>query len=156
MSFKSPRGSNDFFNSVKIWEACRATTAATSFFDPIAVGPYGEEFIDGGTGANNPVIELCWGPDALDSWIQCLVSNGTGIPSLKAFRDDIFNIRDVLVGMATETESTVERFRRDKSHLDKTDRYYRFNVTSGLDDIGLEEWEKKKEIVAATRRYVGP
>jgi patatin-like phospholipase/acyl hydrolase len=45
-------------NSVKIWEVCRATSAASSFFDPIAVGRYEEEFVDGGIGANNPVTEL--------------------------------------------------------------------------------------------------
>ena len=41
----------------------------------------------------------------------------------------------------------VERFRRDKSHLSNTSRYYRFNVVRGLEDIGLEE-SKRKEIAA--------
>lgn len=59
-SYRTQRGNNDLLNSVKIWEACRATSAATSFFDPIAIGRYGE-FVDGATGANNPIREL---------WIQ--------------------------------------------------------------------------------------
>lgn len=39
---------------------------------PIAVGRYGEEFVDGATGANNPVMELwnqaqlIWGPQPLE------------------------------------------------------------------------------------------
>ena len=44
------------------WEACRATSAASSFFDPIAIGRYKEEFGDGATGANNPVLEVAMPP----------------------------------------------------------------------------------------------
>lgn len=159
-SYKSPRSSSGLFNSVKIWEACRATSAASSFFDPIAVGRYEEEFVDGATGANNPVWEvwnqaqLMWGPEPLEGKVQCLVSIGTGVPSLKPFQDDVFHIGETLVAIATETEQTAERFRRDKSYLDGSDRYYRFNVVRGLEDVGLEESKKRKEIAAATRRYV--
>ncbi|KAH6711951.1 hypothetical protein BKA61DRAFT_677164 [Leptodontidium sp. MPI-SDFR-AT-0119] len=56
------------------------------FFDSIAIRQYGEEFVDGATGTNNP--------------------------------DDVFHIGKTLVAIATETEQTAERFRRDKSHLD--------------------------------------
>jgi predicted acylesterase/phospholipase RssA len=45
-------------NGVTIWEACRATSAAFSLFDSIALGRFGEEFVDGATGANNPVWQL--------------------------------------------------------------------------------------------------
>jgi predicted acylesterase/phospholipase RssA len=159
-SYRSPRGSNDLLNTVKIWEACRATSAASSFFDGVAIGRYQEEFVDGATGANNPVWELwnqaqaMWGPEPLENNVKCLVSVGTGVPSLKPFRDDVFHIGDTLVAIATETEQTAERFRRDKSSLDNSGRYYRFNVFPGLEDIGLEESIKRKEIAAAARRYV--
>ena len=160
-SYKSARGGGDLLNSVTIWEACRATSAASSFFDSIAVGRYGEEFVDGATGANNPVWEvwsqaqLVWGPQPVEGRIKCLVSIGTGIPSLKPFRNDVFHIGETLIAIATETEQTAEKFQRDKTHLDNTDRYYRFNVAHGLEDIGLEESKKRKEIAAATRRYGG-
>lgn len=159
-SYKLPGGRGDLWNSVKIWEACRATSAASSFFDPISIGRFGEEFVDGGTGANNPVWEVwnqaqrMWGPEPVESRIKCLVSIGTGIPSLKPFRDDVFHIGPTLVAIATETEQTAERFRRDKTHLDDTRRYYRFNVIRGLEDIGLEESKKRKDIAAATGRYI--
>ena len=160
-SYKLARGGGDLLNSVTIWEACRATSAASSFFDPIAVGLYGEEFVDGATGANNPVWEvwnqaqLVWGSQPIEDSIHCLVSIGTGIPSLKPFRDDAFHIGDTLIAIATETEQTAEKFQRDKTHLDSIGRYYRFNVSRGLEEIGLEESKKKKDIAAATRRYVG-
>ncbi|KAF1960998.1 hypothetical protein CC80DRAFT_269456 [Byssothecium circinans] len=159
-SYRTPRGNNDLLNSVTIWEACRATSAATSFFDPIAVGRFGEEFVDGATGANNPVREmwdqaqLVWGPEPLEGKVKCLVSIGTGVPSLKPFKDDVLHIGETLVAIATETEQTAERFRRERVLLDSTGRYYRFNVVRGLEDIGLEEAKMVKEMAAATRRYI--
>jgi predicted acylesterase/phospholipase RssA len=159
-SYRTTRGSSDLLNSVTIWEACRATSAATSFFDPISVGRYGEEFVDGATGANNPVRELwdqaqlAWGPEPLEGKVKCLVSIGTGVPSLQAFKDDVLHIGETLAAIATETELTAERFRRERALLDSTRRYYRFNVLRGLEDIGLEEAKKVKEMAAATRRYI--
>ena len=41
---------------------------------------------------------------ALQNKIKCLVSIGTGVPSLKIFRDDFLNIGETLVPIATETE----------------------------------------------------
>ena len=90
----------------------------------------------------------------LEGRIKCPVSTGTGIPSLEPFRNDVFRIGLTPVGIATETERSAERFLRDKIHLSNTGLYYRFNVKTRLKDIGLEK-SKKKEIAAATRRYLG-
>ena len=98
---------------------------------------------------------MIWGPEELEGKIRCLVSVGTGLPPSKLFKDDVLHIGTALVALATGTEQKVERFRRDKVHLDESSRYYRFNVTRGLVDIGLEESKEKKEIAAATRQYVG-
>lgn len=159
-SYPSPRSDNsDLLESTTIWQACRATSAATTFFDPIAIGPFNEEFVDGALGANNPVYAVwnqaqdVWG-DQLQRKLRCVVSIGTGIPSLKPVRDDALGILSTLKELATETEKTAQRFHRDKSSLDDEGRYYRFNVDHGLEDIGLEESKKKAEIAAATRRYV--
>ena len=114
------------------------------------------EFLDGGTGENNPVWEV-WNQAQLirgpEGRIKCLVSIGTSNPSLNRFQNDVLHIHETLVASATETEQTAERFRQEKSHLDNTGRYYRFDLVHGLEDIGLEE-SKKKEIAAATRRNV--
>ena len=56
------------------------------FFKPIRidVGSYGEEFVDGATGANNPIVELwnqaqdLW-PGKLEDNLKCLVSIDTGV-----------------------------------------------------------------------------
>ncbi|KAH6981463.1 hypothetical protein EDB80DRAFT_899547 [Ilyonectria destructans] len=154
-----PRGLAHLYDSTKIWQACRATSAATTFFDPIAIGPFQEQFIDGALGANNPVYAIwnqaqdVWG-DQLRGSLRCLVSIGTGVPTLRPVRDDVLGIGATLKKLATETETTAERFRRDKSSLDDEGRYYRFNVVRGLEDVGLEESKKQREIAAATGRYV--
>ena len=159
-TYKSPLGGGDLLDSVTIWEACRATSAASSFFDSIAVGRYREKFVDGGTGANNPVGEvwnqaqLMWGPQPIENRIQCLVSIGAGIPQLKAFGDYPYQIFKTLSAIATETEQTAKKFQEDKRHLDDAGRYYRFNVFRGLEEIGLEESKKTPDIAAATRGYI--
>ena len=56
--------------------------------------------------------------------------------------------------MATETEKTAYEFLRANSKLHEDRRYFRFNVLSGLDNVGLEEAAKRPQIVAATRRYI--
>jgi predicted acylesterase/phospholipase RssA len=159
-SYKSPQAGSDFLNSVKIWEACRATSAVSTFFSPIAVEQYNAEFVHGSTRVNNPIWEvwnqaqLIWGPQALVGRIKCIVSIGTGVPSLKIFRDGAFHIGETLVSIAEDTEQIAERFRRDKSHLGDNGQYYRFNVDRGLEEIRYEESNKPKEIGAATRRYL--
>ncbi|KAL8330853.1 hypothetical protein RB593_001686 [Gaeumannomyces tritici] len=160
-SYRSPRDdSSDLLDSTAIWQACRATSAATTFFDPIAIGPYGEEFVDGALGANNPVYEVwgqavdMWGADTLERKLRCFVSIGTGVPGLKKVRDDLLGITATLSDLATETEKTARRFHRDNFRLDDEGRYYRFNVDRGLEEIGLEESKRKKEIATATRSYV--
>jgi hypothetical protein len=67
----------------------------------------------------------------------------------------VWNIGETLVAIATETEQTAEPFQREKSQLDIAGQLFRFNVDHGLEDIGLEEFTKIKEIAAATRRYLG-
>jgi hypothetical protein len=152
-SHKSRRGNKDLWNSMTIWEACRATSAASSFFDPIAIGRYREEFIDGATGANNPIREvwdqawLEWGPEALESKIKCLISVRTGIPSLKPFKDDVCNLGDTLVAIATETEQTAERFRRERPSLDQAGRYHRFNVIAGLKTSDLKNQKRSRRLL---------
>lgn len=66
-----------FYNNVKLWEAARATSAATSFFDPITID--GSTYWDGALGANNPVNQLwkeakeAFGPEKLEPQIRCVL-----------------------------------------------------------------------------------
>jgi len=160
-NYSSDRWPSDFLDSVTIWEAARATSAASTFFEPIAIGPDKEIFIDGATGANNPVNVL-WN-EAVDIWkpqtyleddLQCLISIGTGIPSVNAFGSSLSAIGQSLKDMATQTETTAENFLRAHTKLDTEHRYFRFNVASGLEAVGLEDATEMARIVNATRRYL--
>jgi predicted acylesterase/phospholipase RssA len=147
-------------NVAKIWEVARATSAATTFFEPITIDD--ETFVDGATGANNPV-QYMW-TEAGDIWgiqdrhledeVCCLVSIGTGIPSLQAFGPGFADIAKALKDIATDTEEEADLFQKHYTKLFQTSRAFRFNVKQGLEKIGLEEVEKWGEMKAATRKYI--
>jgi hypothetical protein len=132
-----------------IWEAARATSAATTFFDPIIIGS--QEYVEGATGLNNPVYALL--DEAESLWpdmrfrISSIVSIGTGMPKLRDFGDKAKEI-------STETEKTQERFYKECDQVRLVDRYFRFNVQHGLEDVGLEEHLKISAIEVATERYL--
>lgn len=155
-----PRGSSHLYSTARIWEAARATSAASSFFDPIPIGPFGEVFVDGATGANNPIRQLwneakfVWEDNPLEANIKCIVSIGTGMPSLTAFGGNLVDVGQTLLQIATETEKTAESFHREHSELAIENRYFRFNVLHGLENVGLEDAAQLKKIMAATGRYV--
>ncbi|KAL9128122.1 MAG: hypothetical protein Q9217_003143 [Psora testacea] len=153
------RGSSHLYNNTLIWEAARATSAASSFFDPIKIGPFDEEFV-GAVGVNNPVAQLwneakyIWSHEPLEDNIKCLVSIGTGVLSLTPYGTSLLEIAQTLKAIATETEKTAESFHRAHTELDDGNRYFRFNVQHGLENIGLEDTTQKNKIIAATSRYV--
>ena len=159
-TYRSPRGPDHLLSTVKIWEACRATSAAPSFFDPIKIGGFGESFIDGGIGANNPIYELwneaqgVWPGGSLEDKVECLISIGTGMPSLHSFGRQIPKILKSFAKIATDTKDVANKFYDDKAKLVGEKRYYRFNVQHGLEKIGLEESSKISSIASVTAAYI--
>ena len=141
-----------------IWEAGRATSAAATFFDPISIGPYGEEFIDGATEFNNPIEKLMeearqvWGD--IDDRLGCIISIGTGQPHVKPWGNNALEVIDTLKALATETDRTATRFRNTQDGQKWSSRYFRLNVDRGLESIGLEEYTKRDQLVTATRIYL--
>lgn len=139
-----------------------ATTAAPTFFDPVDIGDF--TFADGGLGANNPVNEV--EREATDIWcvdkksklmqlVKCFISIGTGHPGVNPFKQSVYGfLKDTIRQIATETEKTERNFiARWANELDEK-RYFRFNVQQGLQDIGLEEYNKRKEMNSATISYL--
>ncbi|CAN9313493.1 unnamed protein product [Alternaria alternata] len=161
-SYYNDRRGTDMLNITKIWEAARATSAATTFFDPITIGD--ETFIDGATGANNPVRYMMAeardvfnnGKTLSEDDFRCIVSIGTGIPSLTAFGPGLKDVAKGLKAIATDTEEEADSFRKDYTSLFgyPNPRAFRFNVIRGLETVGLEEVSKWGEIKSATRLYV--
>lgn len=59
-----------------------------------------------------------------------------------------------LVGIATETEKTEQKFiARWAKHYDEK-RFFRFNVDQGLQDVGLAEHKEQGRIEAVTDEYL--
>jgi Patatin-like phospholipase len=144
-----------------ICQAALATSAATTFFQPVSIGD--RTFADGGLGANNPVDEVegeasnIWCPETgdLKPLVKCFISIGTGNPGKKAFEDSMIKfLGQTVVEIATETENMEKKFiARWAGHFDEK-RYFRFNVDQGLQNVGLDEYKKKGAMEAATEGYL--
>ncbi|TVY60674.1 Calcium-independent phospholipase A2-gamma [Lachnellula suecica] len=162
-SYFSRRRGLDMLNTVKFWEAARATSAATTFFDDIKIG--GEGFVDGATGQNSPIATM-WTEAGdifkqkgaagwrLEDHVQCFVSIGTGVPSLQAFGESLLDVAKTIASIATDSMTAAEDFQRHHSNMVSGNRFFRFNVQRGLETVGLEEAKKQDEIKAATRKYI--
>jgi hypothetical protein len=144
-----------------ICQAALATSATTTLFDPICIGDC--TFADGALGANNPVDEVegeasniwCSETGDLKRLVKCFVSIGTGNPGKKPFEKSMIKfLGETVVQIATETTNTEKKFiARWAKHFDKK-RYFRFDVDQGLQDIGLDEYQKKGAIKSATVGYL--
>lgn len=143
-------------------QAALATSAASTFFDRVKIGD--RFFRDGGTGANNPIFDV-WN-EAQDLWdneegqihdiVACVMSVGTGDPGMKSFGEKMGELAKTLVAIATDTDAQANCFGDVHRALlvQKNLRYHRLNVEQGLQDVGLEEYQKKGQIEEATRKYL--
>lgn len=147
--------------SPTICQAARATSAATTFFEPVSIGAH--RFTDGALGANNPVEEV--EREALDIWcpetgdlrplVKCFISIGTGNPGKKGMDGNMVDLLSkTLPELVTETEKTEKSFTdRWRQHYDNK-RYYRFNVEQGLQDVGLAEYQERGLVETVTEEYL--
>lgn len=161
-SYESKLWNSSILGGLRIWEAARATSAATSFFDPIIIS--GQVFADGATGANNPVYEL-WSeaissfkpPDdntwKLEDHLCCLISIGTGVPSTKPFGPHIAEVAKAIKSIAIDSECRSQQFQRNHTDLLQQGILFRFSVMQGMRGIGLEDADRLGDIEAITDRY---
>ena len=141
----------------KIWEACQATSAATTFFEPIVLGPYEQVFADGAVLYNNSIqlvhreaAEL-W-PDRIQDAV--LLSIGTGSAPGLPYEGNILNMVEAMKDIVTQTERTANDFALGQSNMTSRGLLYRFNVFHGLADVGLDEYREKAKIADTTRSYL--
>ena len=148
-----------------ICEAALATSAATSFFDPVTIGA--SQYVDGALRHNNPVSEVeaeaqdLWCPDDgtsnvedLKSLVKCFISIGTGAPAKTEIPNNVIKMLSKLRSLATDTEAANNSFqdRWRRALIDK--RFFRFDVAQGLQDVGLAAHEKQGTIKEATSGYL--
>ena len=144
-----------------IWQAALATSAATSFFEPVAIGPC--QYVDGALRNNNPVTEVeaeaehLWCSDQVElkSLVKCFLSIGTGTPAKEAISDNAFKlIIKNLKYLATDTEATHKSFQdRWRRHLNDK-RLFRFDVAQGLQNVDLADYKKQGIIMKTTDEYM--
>ena len=142
----------DDFRDCKIWEIACATSAATTFFPSCSCGLQEIEFIDAGFGHNNPTEVLLNEASKLfyPEQIDCILTIGTGLDGVVPVKDSRRSIINALSKMASNSQAVHRRL----TELVPEDIYFRFNVTRGLDDIDLSDWENSSTISAHTRNYV--
>ena len=120
---------------------------------------YSASFVDGGLGYNNPIGELwtqaadVWkGP--LDGKVGCVVSIGTGKPTVPDYGKGPIDLGKRLLALATDSENMAKDFyqhhRYDLGRL----RYFRFNVEQGLENVDLGEAKQKTRIIEVTKEYL--
>jgi len=156
-SYRNPLMPETLYDSCTIWEACRATSAATTFFEPITIGPHEQELADGAVRYNNPIQQVY--REANNLWPQrmptaLLISIGTGSAPGPSFQGSIANIVEAMKQIVTETQNTANNFMLDHGNMVEKDLLFRFNVDQGLADVGLEEYKKRREIADATQAYL--
>ncbi|OAX82787.1 hypothetical protein ACJ72_02859 [Emergomyces africanus] len=158
---KSYRLPSDANLNPTILDAARATSAATSFFEPANIGT--RKYVDGALGANNPVDEVwneaqnIWCPEdgELEPLVNCFISIGTGNSGVSPLNEGALKLlaKD-MVKMTTQTERTAETFQARHRGLFDRKRYFRFNVAQGLQNVGLDEYKKEGLLEAATDDYL--
>ncbi|ERF69251.1 hypothetical protein EPUS_09068 [Endocarpon pusillum Z07020] len=164
MQFKSypSRTSSDLLHSARIWEVARATSATPLFFDPIKIGRFGEGFTGGRPDIDNP-IQTVWNEAQhvflreemmLKGNLKCLVSIGTGEPSLEAFGGNLRAVGLSIGRMAIYSRIVAHSFQSAHGELVRNHQYFRFNIDQGLEDIGLEHSTRAGDIMKATRNYL--
>jgi predicted acylesterase/phospholipase RssA len=154
-SYKNPRWTDLLYDECRVWEACRATSAAPTFFAPIQIGKYNQGFIDGAAVANNP-IQIAYS-EARNMWPgrdPFILSIGTGSAPGLPFKGNLRAIVESMKKIVTETERTAEAFYNDHTDLVAKKLLFRFNVTYGLSDIGLQDYKEVDRMADATQTYL--
>lgn len=110
-----------FSKKFGIWEAYRATSAATTFFDPLTFsnGSMSWEFIDDALQYNNPVDNVFSEAQEIlgTARPKLLLSIGTGNAPGDEFKNNLSTVVKKLKELATETERTADDFYRTHQRL---------------------------------------
>ena len=115
-------------------------------------------YVDGGLGYNNPIRKVI--EEAGELWkgraIGCAVSIGMGVPSLKNVGQNLTDMAQTLLDIATETQQTADEVKNEMHSKFGVQQqvYHRLNVQQGLSEIGLEEWKRFGEVKTVTGNYL--
>ena len=140
----------------QIWQAARATSAASTFFEPITIGHADSKLFDGAqSGMNNP-IEIAHNESRVifPGEERIIVSLGTGVPAMTNISGNIRKLLKAMIEVATDAERQSELFLEGALSMVEARRLFRFNVTGDLGGIGLEEHKHTSEIILLMEAYI--
>lgn len=143
-----------------ICQAALATAAATSYFEPFAIGS--NQYVDGALRNNNPVTQVeveaqhLWCSDQVElkSLVKCFLSIGTGTPAKEALSYNPYKLIHNLISLATDTEAVHKSFQERWRRQLNEKRLFRFNVAQGLQNVDLSDYKKQDIITKATDEYM--
>ncbi|KAJ4295959.1 hypothetical protein N0V88_004661 [Collariella sp. IMI 366227] len=169
-SYPGDNGVDDRWDmGIKIWEAARATTAASSYFKPQLLGnsATAQPFIDAAIGVNNPVDHLL--KEAVSEFgfgrqLGCVVSIGTGTRDLviktevSSWRKPFGTIsyyKSLLKALKSTATDGEEPHRLLQARLDLfPGSYFRFNVPDAAEKVELHHYKKIPELKEMTVDYL--
>ncbi|KAH6663483.1 acyl transferase/acyl hydrolase/lysophospholipase [Halenospora varia] len=139
--------------SCSIWQACRATSAASLYFPPMTINE--RTYWDGGMNSNNPILEVI--EEAKSEFgegkaFQVIVSIGTGKPPVTNPSSHLFGVMKYAIKQMTDTQKKHSEFLR--RYPDLVDDYYRFNEEGDMHKIDLADWQKLGRVEELATEYV--
>ncbi|KAM0323171.1 hypothetical protein ACHAQA_009021 [Verticillium albo-atrum] len=145
-----------------IWEAAAATAAAPMFFKSIKLASSGEEWVDGAMRRNNPINEALneVNRESELSWegrpIGCTLSIGTGVAQVREVSNSASALIKSVVKIMTDSEDVADSFLNSSfgQQLERSQRYFRFNVPQGMQALKLDEWKETEKMRAFTTDYL--
>lgn len=145
---------------VRICDAASATAAAPMYFKSVKLEDPESEWVDGGLRRNNPVnealSEISREPQFKSRKLGCLVSLGTGLSKISETPSSLPTFLQKSVEIMTDAGQVADDFARSKDgkELSSQDRYFRFSVVQGMDDIQIDEYTEVKRMEALTIHYL--
>ncbi|KXH41410.1 ankyrin repeat protein [Colletotrichum nymphaeae SA-01] len=145
----------------QLWEALRATSAATTYFKEYRRGNAG--YLDGALKSNNPIFQVR--QEARDQWPEreaFMISIGTGTKPSVPLRGNLIHLARTLTKLVTETEETWNRFRGSHKEMLRDNLLFRYSVPElgGVDLgnhklMGMVRTNTERHLrEAATEKYV--
>ena len=144
-----------------IWEGVSATAAAPIYFKRVKFKDQ-TEWVDGGyaPNRNNPVheamAELSREQAFENKDIGCLLSIGTGVPSINAVSDNLLPFLRKSVDMLNDSEGIANEFEKSErgKKLEASNQYFRFSVPQGMQDLNLDDYRETAKMKALTDLYL--
>ncbi|OBR02356.1 Ankyrin repeat protein [Colletotrichum higginsianum IMI 349063] len=136
----------------RLWEALRATSAATTYFKEYRRGNAG--YLDGGLKSNNPIFQVH--REARDLWPDreaLLISIGTGTKPSVPLRGNLIRMARTLTKLVTETEETWSRFKGTHKNMLEDSHLFRYSVP-GLGGVDLGNYKLMGMIRTNTERHL--